>query len=120
VVLSWTTLNTVAFAIFTVAPGSNCAPVIVPHVPAVVTTFGEMAAIVGWMPVGVDGEGDPDGAGSDDGTDGEGGDPPQAAAVNAIISSISILASFKFVARVLNQHNYVKLRGEVITLVYMV
>ena len=55
---------------------------------------------------------DTDGAGSDDGTDGEGGDPPQAAVVNATISSIPIPVSFKFAARFLNQHNYVKLRGE--------
>jgi hypothetical protein len=45
--LSRTTLNTVAFAIFTVAPDSNCAPVIVPQVPAVVTTLGDMPVIVG-------------------------------------------------------------------------
>ena len=51
---------------------------------------------------------DTDGAGSDDGTDGEGGNPPQAAVVNAAISSIPILVSFKFAARFLNQHNYMK------------
>ena len=51
---------------------------------------------------------DTDGAGSDDGTDGEGGDPPQAAVVNATISSIPIPVSFKFAARFLTQHNYVK------------
>ena len=56
---------------------------------------------------GVDGK-DTDGAGSDDGTDGEGGNPPQAAVVNATISGIPILVSFKFPARFLNQHNYVK------------
>ena len=100
VVLSRTVLNTVAFAIVTVAPGSNCEPVIVPHVPAVVTTFGETLAILGCRPVG-DGAGamaeggvDTDGAGSDDGTDGKGGDPPHATVVN--VSSIPILVSFKF------------------------
>ena len=51
---------------------------------------------------------DTDGAGSDDGTDGEGGNPPQAAVVNATTSSIPTLVSFKFAARFLNQHNYVK------------
>jgi hypothetical protein len=43
--------------------------------------------------------------GSDDGTDGEGGNPPQAAVVNATISSSPTLVSFKFAARFLNQHN---------------
>jgi hypothetical protein len=52
--------------------------------------------------------GDTDGAGSDDGTDGEGGNPPQATVVKATISSIPILVSFKFAARFLNQQNYVK------------
>jgi hypothetical protein len=47
---------------------------------------------------------DADGAGSDDG---EGGNPPQAAVVNATVSSIAILVSFKFAARFLNNH-YVK------------
>jgi hypothetical protein len=47
VVLSWTTLNTATFAIVTVAPDSNCKPVIVPHVPAVVTRFGKMRVTVG-------------------------------------------------------------------------
>jgi hypothetical protein len=94
VVPSPTVLNTATFPIVTVAPGSNCEPVIVPQVPAVVTTFGETAAIVGCGPVG-DGAGvTTDGAGIDEGTDGEDGDPPQAAVVNA--SSIPILASFKF------------------------
>jgi hypothetical protein len=44
---------------------------------------------------------DTGGAGSDDGTDGEAGDPPQAAVVNTTISSIPILVSFKFAARFL-------------------
>jgi hypothetical protein len=105
VVLSPTVLNTATFAIVTVAPGSNCDPVIVPHVPAVVTTFGETAAIVGRRPVG-DGAGvTTDGAGSGDGTDGDDGEPPQAAAVNATMSSIPILVSFKFAARFLYQHS---------------
>jgi hypothetical protein len=105
VFLSWTVLNTLPFAIFTAAPGSNCEPVIVPHVPAVVTTFGVTPAIMGWRPVGVGAgsmtEGgvagdDTLGAGSDDGTDGEGDSPPQAAVVNASISNIPIVVSFKF------------------------
>jgi hypothetical protein len=76
-----------------------------------------MPTIVGCRPVGgVGGVGggagstteggvggkDMDGAGSDDGTDGEGGNPPQAAVVNATISSIPTLVSFKFAARFLN------------------
>jgi len=109
VVLSRTVPNTATFAMVTVAPGSNCEPVIVPHVPAVVTTFGETPAIVGRRPVGggagpttEGGSGeDTGGAGSDDGTDGEAGDPPQAAVVNTTISSIPILVSFKFAARFL-------------------
>jgi len=40
------------------------------------------------------GGGDTDGAGSDDGSDGEGGNPPHAAVVN--VSSIAIVVSFKF------------------------
>jgi hypothetical protein len=116
VVLSRTVLNTATFAMVTVAPGSNCEPVIVPHVPAVVTTFGETPAIAGRRPVGggagsirLDGD-DAPGEGSDDGTDGEGGNPPHAAIVNAAISSIPILVSCKFAARFLNQHNYVSAR----------
>ena len=57
---------------------------------------------------------DTDGAGSDDGTDGEGGNPPQAAVVNAAISSIPILVSFKFAARFLNQHNHVGVKLAVV------
>jgi len=103
VVLSRTVLNTVAFEIVTVAPFSNCEPVIVPHVPAVVTTLGETPAIVGCNPVGGGvgattevgmGGGDTDGAGSDDGTEGDGGNPPHAAVVN--VSSIPIVVSFNF------------------------
>jgi len=103
VALSRTVLNTVALAIVTVAPVSNREPVIVPHVPAVVTTLGETPAMVGCSPIG-DGAGataegglagaDPGGAGSDDGMDGEGGNPPHAAVVN--VSSIPIVVSFKF------------------------
>ena len=96
VVLSRTVLNTAAFAIVTVAPGSNCEPVIVPHVPAVVTTFGETPVIVGCRPVGGGAGATTGGAGSDDGTDGEDGDPPHAAVVTATTSSIRVLVSFKF------------------------
>jgi len=94
VVLSRTVLNTVAFAIVTVAPGSNWEPVIVPHVPAVVTTFGETPPIVGCGPVGVDGTATDD-AGSDDGTDGDGGNPPQVVTANASTSTPN-LVSFTF------------------------
>jgi hypothetical protein len=49
-----------------------------------------------------------DGAGSDDGTDGEGGNPPHTAVVNATISSVPILVSFKVRCSLSDQHDYVK------------
>lgn len=81
-VLSPTVLNTVAFPIFTVAPGSNCEPVIVPHVPAVVTTFGETAAMIGWSAVagpvrGAAGGEETEGVGTADGSEDAAGNPPQ-------------------------------------------
>ena len=93
--LSPTVLNTVVLPMFTVAPGSNCEPVIVPHVPAVVTTFGETPAMIGWSPVGgavggplgdaAEGE-ETEGSGTADGSEDDAGDPPQLASANVNIA----------------------------------